>query len=183
MEFILIDALKKYNPRDEIEKNNVNKTFEFLRTSNNCFSRNNQKGHITAGALIMDNKGNVLLNHHKILNKWLLFGGHSDGEENSLDVAKREVMEETGITEFDDLDGKIFDVDVHLIPNNPIKKEPAHYHYDIRFLFIVKNHFFTISNESKEAKWISIKQAKQLMSTLDKERVLDKAYEIYINMK
>ena len=84
MEFILIDALKKYNQRDEIEKNNVNKTFEFLRTSNNCFSRNNQKGHITAGALIMDNKGNVLLNHHKILNKWLLFGGHSDGEENSL---------------------------------------------------------------------------------------------------
>ena len=78
----------------------------FLKTDNNCFSRTNLKGHITAGALVIDKKGNVLLNHHKILDMWLLFGGHSDGEANSLNVAKREVMEESGITEFDDLNRK-----------------------------------------------------------------------------
>lgn len=61
---------------------------------------------MTAGALIMDEDGNVLLNHHKLLDKWLLFGGHSDGESNSLNVAKREVMEESGITEYDDLNRK-----------------------------------------------------------------------------
>lgn len=59
------------------------------------------------------------------------------------------------------------------------KKEPAHYHYDIRFLFIVKSKEFKISDESKEAKWMSIEQAKELMNTPDKIRVLDKAYDIY----
>ena len=44
--------------------------------------------------MVIDHDCNVLLNHHKILDKWLHFGGHSDGESNSLNVAKREVMEE-----------------------------------------------------------------------------------------
>ena len=183
MEFDLYEVIKKYNPRDEKEKEIVEKTKEFLRINNNCFSRTNLKGHITAGALVMDEDGNVLLNHHKTLDKWLLFGGHSDGDTNSLNVAKREVMEESGITEFDDLHGRILDIDVHMIPENIDKKEPAHYHYDIRFLFIVRNKKFKISDESKGAKWMTIKQAKQVMNTPDKIRLLDKAYAIYNDMQ
>ena len=174
MKFDLYEAIENYNPKDEKEKECVEKTKEFLRTNDNCFSRTNLKGHITAGALVMDENGNVLLNHHRVLDKWLLFGGHSDGESNSLNVAKREVMEESGITDFDDLGGKILDIDAHIIPENSAKKEPVHYHYDIRFLFIVKNKDFKISDESKEAKWMSINQAKQVMNTPDKIRVLEK---------
>lgn len=70
-----------------------------------------------------------------------------------------------------------------MIPENIVKNEPAHYHYDIRFLFIVKNKEFKISDESKDAKWMSIAQAKQLMTTPDKTRVLDKAYDIYLDMQ
>lgn len=183
MKFDLNKALENYRPKDKKEKECVEKTKEFLRISDNCFNRTNLKGHITAGALVMDEDGNVLLNHHKILDKWLLFGGHSDGDSNSLNVAKREVMEECGIVEVDDLDGKILDVDAHMIPENISKKEPAHYHYDIRFLFIVKDKKFKISDESKEAQWMSMKQAKKLMKDPDKIRVLDKAYEIYIDMQ
>ena len=62
------------------------------------------------------------------------------------------------------------------------KKEPAHYHYDIRFIFIVKKKEIKISDESKEAKWVTIEQARQLMTTSDKTRLLDKAYEIYREM-
>ncbi len=165
MEFDLYKAIENYNPKDESEKECVGKMKEFLRTNDNCFSRTNLKGHITAGALVMDKNGNVLLNHHKALDKWLLFGGHSDGESNSLNVAKMEIMEESGITEFDDLGGKILDIDVHIILENSAKQEPAHYHYDIRFLFIVKNKDFKISDESKEAKCMSINEAKQVMTT------------------
>ncbi len=106
MEFDLYKAIENYNTKDEREKEYIEKTKEFLRTNTNCFSRSNLKGHITASALIMDGNGNILLNHHKILDMWILFGGHSDGEVNSLNVAKREVMEESGITEFDDLNRK-----------------------------------------------------------------------------
>ncbi len=183
MEFDLYKAIENYNTKNEREKECVEKTKEFLRTNDNCFSRTNLKGHITAGALVMDINGDVLLNHHKALDKWLFFGGHSDGEANSLNVAKREVMEESGITEFDDLGGSIFDIDVHIIPENCAKKEPEHYHYDIRFLFIVRNKNFKISDESKEVKWMSISQAKLIMNDTDKIRVLEKAYEVYRNMQ
>ena len=174
MEFDLYKALNEYNPKDAIEIENLNKIKEFLNTNSNCFSRTNLKGHITASALVVDSNYNVLLNHHKVLDKWLAFGGHSDVDTNSLNVAKREVIEESGIVEFDDLGGKIFDVDVHLIPENQAKKEPAHYHYDIRFLFIVKDRNFKISDESKEIKWVTIKQAKQLINNPGIERMLNK---------
>ena len=38
------------------------------------------------------------------------FGGHSDGEEDSLNVAKREIMEEAGITNFELGTNSIYDV-------------------------------------------------------------------------
>ena len=179
MEFNLIKELEKYNPQDEDEKENLERILNFIKTNSNCFSRKNLDGHITAGALVIDQNGNVLLNHHKILDKWVHFGGHSDGESNSLDVAKREVMEESGISEFDDLGGKIFDIDIHLIPKNASKNEPEHYHYDIRFLFIVKNNYFKMSDESIEIKWVSIDQAKLIIKDKAMLRMLDKADKVY----
>jgi hypothetical protein len=98
MEFNLKQALEEYRPNDKLEKIGLEKTKEFLLENNNCFDRSNLEGHIVAGAMIIDKEGNVLRNHHKFLNKWLHFGGHSDGEEDSLSVAKREVEEEAGMT-------------------------------------------------------------------------------------
>lgn len=182
MEFNLNSALDNYNPIDVNERESLKRIKDFLYNNENCFSRTNLKGHITAGALVIDEDGNVLLNHHKALNKWLGFGGHSDGEINSLNVAKREVMEESGIHEIDVFEGRIFDVDVHVIPDNPLKKEPEHYHYDIRFLFIVKNKEFKISDESKEIKWISIKEARELVDSQAMKRMLEKAEKVYLKM-
>lgn len=180
MEFDLYKALNEYKPKDSNELESFEKIKKFLSTNDNCFSRTNLKGHITAGALVIDTEGNVLLNHHKILNIWIHFGGHSDGESNSLNVAKREVMEESGIKEVDDLGGKIFDVDVHLIPENKSKNEPAHYHYDIRFLFIAKDKKFQISDESTDIKWLSIQEAKKIITESGMIRMLDKAMNYII---
>ena len=182
MEFNLKKELLNYTPYNKEEQEYVKRTIHFLDNNTNCYSRTNLAGHVNAGALVMAEDGSVLLNHHKILDKWLLFAGHSDGDTNSLNVAKREVMEESGITEYNDLGGKIFDVDVHLIPEDKEKNEPAHYHYDIRFLFIVKNKDFKISSESLEVKWMSIDEAKQVgYSSIT--RVLDKANKMYLNMQ
>lgn len=181
MEYDLIKELEKYTPKDEMEIEDKKKILEFLKTNENCYSRTNLKGHITAGAVIMHEDGDLLINFHKILKKWVFFGGHSDGETNTLNVAKREVAEESGITEYDDLGGKIFDAEVHLIPENKAKKEPEHYHYDIQFLFIVNKKDFKISNESINIKWVNIKEARQLLTDKDQIRMLNKASEIHKN--
>ncbi|MEG1581865.1 MAG: NUDIX hydrolase [Clostridia bacterium] len=164
--FILLNELKNYTSYDNNEKSCVENAIKFLENNENCFDRSNLKGHITAGALVCDNDGNILLNHHKKSGMWFQFGGHSDGEDDSLNVAKREVMEESGITNFS-TDGKIFDVAVMEIPFSAKKNEPEHKHYDINFLFIVKDKNYEVSNESMEIKWVTIDEAKRLVDPND----------------
>lgn len=180
MSFDLKKALKEYMPADKSEAESLEKIKQLLalQGKEDIFSRTRLAGHIVAGALVVDKKGNVLMNHHKVLDKWLHFGGHSDGEANSLNVAKREVEEESGITEYDDLGGRIVDLDVHTIPESKKKNEPEHFHYDIRFLFVVDKRDFKISDESSEIVWMPIAKAKTLVPSDSEMRYLDKADKI-----
>lgn len=165
--FDLIDELKHYVAFDQREQENVEKTLEFLKNNQNCYDRSNLSGHITAGAFICDTKGNILLNHHKATGMWFQFGGHCDKDSDCLNVAKREVMEETGITKFQLGKDSIFDVSVMKIPFNARKNEPEHWHYDINFLFLVDSHNYLISNESLEIKWVTIEETLKLINKQD----------------
>ena len=146
----LIEELTKHQTFDENEEDSKQTVLKFLKNNTNCYDRSNLAGHITAGALVVDGKGEVLLNHHKGNGMWLQFGGHSDADTNTLNVAKREVMEESGITDFVVVSDGIFDVDVQVIPYSERKKEPEHFHYDVNFLFLANNKEFVVSNESTE---------------------------------
>lgn len=179
--FDLTQKLQKYQPFDAVEAEKLAKIKEFLAKSENCFDRSNLAGHVTAGALVCDFCGNVLLNHHKRANMWFQFGGHSDGDTNSLAVARREVFEETGIKNITLATDDVFDVDVHEIEYNAKKNEPAHLHYDINFLFLVNDHDFCVSNESIEIKWVTVDEARNLICSDDQgmRRMLTK-YENYL---
>lgn len=179
-EFNLVDQLNKYNSFNKDEKENVKKILDFLANNTNCYDRSNLKGHVTAGGLVVDGKGNVLLNHHKKTGMWFQFGGHSDGDTNCINVARREISEEAGIFDCKLISNNIFDVDVQQIAYSSKKNEPEHFHYDINFLFLVKDKSFEISNESTEIKWVSIEEAKNLINKEDKamQRMLKK-YELY----
>lgn len=165
--FDLLKKLENYKSFDENEEQSRLATIEFLKQNTNCYDRSNKNGHITAGALVCDANGNILLNHHKITNMWFQFGGHSDGSSNSFEVAKREVFEESGIRDFLSQSDDILDVANNVVDARPEKDEPQHTHYDINFLFITKTNEFKISEESSDIKWVSIKQAKKLVSPED----------------
>ena len=179
-EFDLANELVNYEAFDEQEKANVKSVLEFLKNNSNSYDRSNLKGHVTAGGLVVDGKGNVLLNHHKKTGMWFQFGGHSDGDTNCINVARREISEEAGIFDCKLISNKIFDVDVQQIAYSAKKNEPEHFHYDINFLFLAKDKNFRISNESTEIKWVSIDEAKNLINKEDKamQRMLKK-YELY----
>jgi 8-oxo-dGTP pyrophosphatase MutT (NUDIX family) len=94
-------------------------------------------GHITASGIVV--KGNeMLMIFHPYLRKWLAPGGHIDEMESPEEAAIRETREETGfLTTTHSWHGKHncpFDIDTHQIPENPEKNEPAHLHYDFRYL-------------------------------------------------
>ena len=151
----LIQLLESYFPSDSEEIRFKQQILDFVRNNPECFERSLKEGHITASAWVTNkNNSKALLMHHTKLDKWFQLGGHCDGEYDTLKVALKEAHEESGIQTLYAVSKEIFDIDIHLIPEN--KKEAAHYHYDIRFLLRVRGSGrLNKNNESKELRWIT----------------------------
>lgn len=152
----LLEKLYSYSTNDPYEETMRKKIIRFIKDYDDCFERTLLIGHITASALIVNKqKTHTLMTHHEKLGKWLQLGGHSDGDSNALNVAMREALEESGLKTIKPISEEIFDVDVHEIPAR--KLEPAHFHYDIRFLFEADDtEGLCMTNESKDLQWIPL---------------------------
>ena len=69
--------------------------------------------------------------------------------------------------------GEIFDVDIHKIPE--LKETPAHYHYDIRYLFLAENpEQLRCSEESLDAKWVKLSEIEQYTKEESIVRMVEK---------
>ena len=130
---------------------------DLLNQKPDCFLRSCFPGHFTGSALVVSGDGSrALLHHHRGLDRWLQFGGHCDGDEDIVRVAEREALEESGIEGLIVASRKPFDLDIHEIPANAKRGEPAHFHYDVRFMLIApENATFRISDESHELRWFT----------------------------
>jgi 8-oxo-dGTP pyrophosphatase MutT (NUDIX family) len=126
---------------------------ELLDSCPNCFQRDAFPAHFTGSAFVVSADGaRGLLHHHRKLDRWLQFGGHCDGEEDVLSVAQREACEESGINGLVVASVRPFDLDIHEIP--AFGNEPAHLHYDVRYVLIAPEHAeIQTSPESKELRW------------------------------
>ncbi len=110
----------------------------FTTSAARPWSRSSLEGHLTASAWVLDRTHtHAAMIHHRKLDRWLQPGGHIEDDDASWRAAAyREVTEEVGLTTFiagPDAE-QLFDVDVHPIPAR--SDVPAHYHYDLRFLFV-----------------------------------------------
>lgn len=155
----LLDKLSAYATSYPEEALFVPRFLSLLTNFPDCYKRSLVTGHMTGSAWIVnENADAVLLVHHKKLDRWLQPGGHADGEENIINVATNEAKEETGLRTLRLVDEKIFDIDIHLIPeHNGVK---AHLHHDIRFLFQAdQSEKIVVSNESNEVAWFSLDEA------------------------
>lgn len=150
----LLTLIDDYADRHPDELAVVERFRSFIRDNVRCFERDCWTGHITGSAWLVNRAGShVLLTHHRKLGRWLQLGGHSDGETDTLKAAMREAEEESGLV-VEALDPAIFDLDVHEIPAR--KADPAHHHYDVRFLLAARGEAFRVSNESLELAWVPI---------------------------
>ena len=134
----MLDAIAACTPNADVARH-ANEITRFIATAPRPWSRATLEGHITASAWVLDRtRSHAALIHHRKLNRWLQPGGHvEDTDASWRAAAQREVTEETGVERFIPQadDATLIDVDVHPIPARP--DEPAHVHYDLRFLFIV----------------------------------------------
>lgn len=133
-------------------------TLDFVARNEQFWQRSTLEGHLTGSAWIISADGDsALLLHHAKLDRWLQPGGHADESDDSLvETARREAIEECGMPELTLVSPEIFDLDVHLIPARG--QEPAHFHYDLRFLFSLPKTAEIERNllETKAIAWIPI---------------------------
>ena len=166
--------LKSYLPRTPEERIYKSIILSFLNMHENAHSRDCHLGHFTASAWITNKQmDQVVLMHHKKLDKWLQLGGHCDGNPHCLEVALKEAHEESGLNHLKVLSEYIFDIDMHLIP--PRGNERSHYHYDIRFLMMANTDDLLIGNhESCALRWIRLNEVHQKNSERSIMRMVEK---------
>ena len=134
---ILNAYLQKYPE----EQKGLNLLFRALKEQKDITGRKSFPLHLTGSTVVIKQSGSyLLLVFHRKLKMWLPPGGHLEAGEFPYAAAVRELAEECGIAEITPADtaypnGLPLDIDIHPIPINKTKQEPAHYHCDFAYLF------------------------------------------------
>ena len=158
----LLSLLSSYEPENGNENDMYREMLDFVRNNPKCFERTLLIGHVTAsGWVLSEDMNSVLMLHHRKLNRWFQPGGHCDGDPDVEAVARKEISEETGIQNLTLLKKGIFDIDIHLIPER--NNLPAHYHYDVRFLFRAEpGQSLILNDESMDVRWVPVSEIEKL---------------------
>lgn len=174
----LLSLLHEYRGSFPDERDRVDQFIDFVMRNPDCFERSLEEGHVTGSGWIVDSSGKrTLLTHHRKLDLWLQPGGHADGNGEVLEVARQECFEETGLTGLFPVSEAIFDLDIHGIPER--RNEPAHFHYDVRFLFRNPGpDDYRVSEESHDLAWVGMEKLEDYTMEWSMRRMRDKAARI-----
>lgn len=133
----LIHDISDYVPVNEQEQVDKNLILSTIRNSEDIFCRTNLSAHITASAWVISQTGErVLMIYHKIYNSWSWLGGHADGETDLLQVAIREVKEESGLRTVYPVSEGIYSLEVLTVDGHEKHGHyvPSHLHLNITYL-------------------------------------------------
>lgn len=152
-----LEGIGTFSPQDPRDERDWGRLAAFVAKQGlSAFSRDATiGGHVTGSACVLSADGAaMLLTHHAKLDRWLQLGGHCDGVADVRFVATKEAYEESGLARLRLVSDRVFDVDIHQIPASA--KEPAHLHYDVRFLMQAEAGTIRASQESKALAWVPL---------------------------
>ncbi|SHM64268.1 ADP-ribose pyrophosphatase YjhB, NUDIX family [Anaerosporobacter mobilis DSM 15930] len=162
-----IDEIRNYNPFNEQEKQDKKVALDYITTFPNILTRENEFAHMTASSWIVNkDRTKVLMIFHNIYQSWAWTGGHADGEDNLLNVAIRETMEETGIKNIKPLQEDIFSLEL-LCVDGHVKRGKyvsSHIHINVTYLLEAdESEALAIKeDENSGVRWIDIDDAVQI---------------------
>jgi 8-oxo-dGTP pyrophosphatase MutT (NUDIX family) len=146
--------LEAHRPADAAEARHLDALRALADAGPDALSRSHfDPGHFTASAFVLSpDRSAILLIFHGKLHRWLQPGGHIDPSDPSLlAAAEREAREETGVER--GASPWLLDVDVHEIPPNAKRGEPAHRHYDARFAWVADTWDIRAASDAVAARW------------------------------
>lgn len=146
MKEVVLDIVDKYLKNFPNEQGRQTELMDYLQKHDDTqiVDYNNSDGHITASGFIYSlEEKKFLMILHKKSQSYLNPGGHSELEDsNPLVTAKREVREETGLSDlkvmnFSNEELIPIDIDTHIISYDVKRNLPEHYHFDFCYFFVV----------------------------------------------
>ena len=159
----LIDELREYEPFNEQEEKDKAILIELLSNVNNIYDRSNETVHMTASAWIINRqRTKILMCYHNIYKSYSWLGGHADGVEDLLEVALREVREESGLRHIRALSPEIFSIEI--LPVNGHEKKgryvASHLHANVTYLIEAdSDEQLTVKpDENKALQWFGIEE-------------------------
>jgi 8-oxo-dGTP pyrophosphatase MutT (NUDIX family) len=151
----------------------------FMDKNIDLSGRRNFAGHLTGSALVWHKLTKCVLRvHHASVDRWVFSaGGHIEAGEYPWQAAIRELKEEIGISATPVWEEQLpipFILDAQPIPASLKKDEPAHWHYDMIYLFTVDKRPY-INSDTSEVKahsWVPIAEVTDGNSPVDLRRHL-----------
>ncbi|MFQ8989090.1 MAG: NUDIX hydrolase [Intestinibacter sp.] len=162
----LKEKIEKYQPYNEQEAKDKQTMLKYIDTFEDVLTRNNEFGHFTASAWTLNQeRTKVLMVYHNIYQSWAWTGGHADGESNLLEVAIRELKEETGVKNVKVLNDNIFSLEIICV-NGHVKRGKyisSHQHLNLTYLLEVdeKEILKMKEDENSGVKWINLEEVEK----------------------
>ena len=134
----LREQIAAFLPQNEQEQRDKQELLAWLDSGLDVFSRSCNAAHMTAsGWVVSPDRKQVLMIYHNLYDSWAWMGGHADGEEDLHAVARREIMEESGLRELKDLGDGIFSLEVLTVDGHEKRGKyvSSHLHLNVTYLF------------------------------------------------
>ena len=130
--------VQNYIPYNEQEEKDKALILQQL-SAENILTRKNHLAHLTVSAWIVSpDYQKVLMAYHNIYQSYAWLGGHLDGNADIVSVIKKEIQEESGLSEFQLIDDQLFSLEVLTVDGHVKNGEyvSSHLHLNLTFLCI-----------------------------------------------
>ena len=134
----LYDQILAFVPQNEQEQRDKAELLKWLDSGVDIYTRGCNAAHLTAsGWVVSPDRKQVLLAYHNLYDSWAWLGGHADGEKDLQAVARREVLEESGLTECKALSDGIFSLEILTVDGHEKRGSyvSSHLHLNCTYLF------------------------------------------------
>ncbi|WP_436512409.1 NUDIX hydrolase [Clostridium thermobutyricum] len=168
-----IDSIKNYKPINEQEEKDKELFLFCIDKFDDILTRKNVVAHLTSSAFVVNkDRTKTLMIYHNIYDTWAWTGGHMDGMDDLIYVAKKELMEETGVKNPILITDEIMALD-SITVNGHIKRGKyvsSHLHLNAAFLFECDENEELIVKEDENSgvRWIDIDKLDSYVSPNDK---------------
>lgn len=158
------EQIADYKPYNEQEAHDQAVMRQLFATQPDLFTREKQVAHMTASSWLLNaTHDKVLMIYHNIYHSWAWTGGHADGDRDLLAVAKREAMEETGVTEIRVISEDIFSLEILTVDGHEKRGVyvPSHLHLNVTYLLEADEaEVLRIKpDENSGVRWFSLEEA------------------------